>query len=296
MEQGPLSQQIVAAFAGLPHQLQMAARYVLDHPRDVALLSMREQARQANVNPATMTRLAQHLGVGGYDELRKRYAEAVRDGELGFAGRAVVQVKNQKLRGDSALAAEMMGSLARQFGDMANPEMAAALAAAARDLGRARRIFCLGLRSSHGAAWHFRYILSLFGNKGVLLDGPGGTGIDPIRDASSEDALFAVSVSRYTRATVETAAYVASRGVPVVALTDSAVAPLAKIARHVLIAPVESPSFFHTMAPTYALAEMLAVMVAGRSGKAALEALRRADRQMTDFNIHFFERSGARQR
>ena len=135
MEQGPFSQQIVAAFADMPQQLQTAARYVLDHPRDVALLSMREQARQASVNPATMTRLAKHLGVGGYHELRKRYAEAVRDGELGFAGRAVAQVKNQKLRGDSALAAEMMGSLARHFAEMANPDMAATLAAAARDLG-----------------------------------------------------------------------------------------------------------------------------------------------------------------
>ena len=59
MEGGPLTRPIVEAFNGLSPQLQTAARYVLDCPDDVALLSMREQARRAGVPPATMTRLAE---------------------------------------------------------------------------------------------------------------------------------------------------------------------------------------------------------------------------------------------
>ena len=46
MEHGPLTDRIVEAFDGMPAQLRTAARYVLDKPNDVALLSMREQARQ----------------------------------------------------------------------------------------------------------------------------------------------------------------------------------------------------------------------------------------------------------
>ena len=60
MDHGPLTEQIIEAFDTMPAQLQAGARYVLDRPRDVALLSMREQARQAGVQPATMTRLAKH--------------------------------------------------------------------------------------------------------------------------------------------------------------------------------------------------------------------------------------------
>lgn len=63
MQTGPLEKRIVHAFDALSGQLRIAARYVLDRPRDVALLSMREQARQAEVQPATMTRLAKHLGL-----------------------------------------------------------------------------------------------------------------------------------------------------------------------------------------------------------------------------------------
>src|SRR5881394_2078068 len=111
MDQGPLNNRIVTVFGTMSAQLQTAARYVLDRPKDVALLSMREQARQAGVQPATMTRLAKHLGMDGYDGVRELYAAAVRDGEIGFAGKAGAQVASQKLKGDKALAAEMLRSI-----------------------------------------------------------------------------------------------------------------------------------------------------------------------------------------
>ena len=71
MDRGPLTERIIRTFDEMPAQLQAGARYVLDRPRDVALLSMREQARQAGVQPATMTRLAKRLGMDGYDEVRE---------------------------------------------------------------------------------------------------------------------------------------------------------------------------------------------------------------------------------
>ncbi|HSS86697.1 MAG TPA: SIS domain-containing protein, partial [Reyranella sp.] len=100
MDRGPLNASIVEAFDILPPQLQTAARYMLDRPDDVALLSMREQARRAGVPAATMTRLAKRLGLEGYDQVRELYAGAVRAGTLGFAGKAGEQVEAQKLRGE----------------------------------------------------------------------------------------------------------------------------------------------------------------------------------------------------
>jgi DNA-binding MurR/RpiR family transcriptional regulator len=86
MDHGPLADRIIKAFDTMSGQLQTGARFVLERPRDVALLSMREQARRAGVQPATMTRLAKHLGMDGYDRVRELYAAAVRDGDIGFAG------------------------------------------------------------------------------------------------------------------------------------------------------------------------------------------------------------------
>ena len=65
-----VTQRISAEFEKLPDRMRRVGTYVLDHPEDVALLSMREQARRAGVPPAAMTRFAQRLGYAGYDELR----------------------------------------------------------------------------------------------------------------------------------------------------------------------------------------------------------------------------------
>lgn len=293
MEQGPFNAQIVEVFDTMSAQLQRAARYVLDHPSEVALSSMREQARQAGVQPATMTRLAKHLGLSGFDEMREQYAEALRGG-MGFAGRAGAQVASQKLKGDRGLAGEMVASLGQQLQGLGHTETLDAFIEAAAALSGAERIFCLGLRSSYPVAWHFHYILSLLGEQAILLDAPAGVGTDRLRGTTGNDALLAISIAPYTRATVETAQYAASSGVPVIAVTDSEIAPLAQMARHVIFVPVQSPSFFHTMTPAFAVAEILASLVAGHGGAASLEALRRQDELTAALNIHVRERSGKR--
>jgi len=295
MDGGPLTRPIVEAFDALSPQLQTAARYMLDCPDDVALLSMREQARRAGVPPATMTRLAKRLGLEGYDEVRALYAGAVRDGTLGFAGKAGVQVEAQKLRGERALAADMALTLSRQIARLAETPTLDRLADAAGRLHQARRIYCLGFRSCHAIAWHFHYMLSLLGDKTVMLDDAGGIGLDAIRDAGKGDVVLAASVEPYARATIEGARYAAQQGVPVVALTDSEVSPLAQIAVAMIPAATESPSFFHTMTPLLAVAEILAALVAGRSGQKALDALTRTEAQLAAFGVHL-PRRGTRER
>ncbi len=295
MEGGPLTRPIVEAFDALSPQLQTAARYVLDCPDDVALLSMREQARRAGVPPATMTRLAKRLGLEGYDEVRALYAGAVRDGTLGFAGKADQQVQTQKLRGERALAADMALTLSRQLARLAETPTLDRLADAAGRLHQARRIYCLGFRSCHVVAWHFHYMLSLLGDKAVMLDDAGGIGLDAIRDAGPADVVLAASIEPYARATIDGARYAHSQGVPVVALTDSEVSPLAQIAVAMIPAATESPSFFHTMTPLLAVAEILAALVAGRSGQKALDALTRTEAQLAAFGVHL-PRRGAKER
>jgi DNA-binding MurR/RpiR family transcriptional regulator len=281
-----LSKRIVAQFDGLSAQLQLAARYILDHPRDVALLSMREQARKAGVGPATMTRFAKRLGLSGYDAIRSTYADALRGGTLDFADKAGAQLKSQKLRGDKALAAEMLKTLIGQLSSLSEPEALERLVEAADHLVRARRIYCLGLRSSHSVAWHAHYILSFFGDRSVFLDALAAVGADQLRDATKEDVLLVASVAPYTRATVEIANYAASLGVTVIAITDSAVAPLAQLAKCAILVATESQSFFHTMSPAFAMAEILTALVAGRGGNAALNRVRQMERQLLALDVH----------
>jgi DNA-binding MurR/RpiR family transcriptional regulator len=286
VDRSPLKDKIAGAFQTMPAQLQAAARYVLEHPQDVALLTMREQARQAKLQPATMTRFAKHLGLEGYDAIRAIHADAMRSGDLGFSIKATGQVSRQRLKGGQALAAEMIGTVSSQTAALATPDMLRRFDAIAAQLAAARHVYCLGLRSSHAIAWHLHYIMGLCGVQGTYLENAGGTGADALAGAASDDVLFAVSVLPYTRAALELAAHAASHGIPVLAITDSEVSPLARIAEKAIIVSTHSPSFFHTMSAAFAAAEILGSLVAGRRGDRALEALRRMEHQFSALKIH----------
>ncbi|RWD93529.1 MurR/RpiR family transcriptional regulator [Mesorhizobium sp.] len=294
MIRAPLTDAIVEVFDTLPSQLQDAARYLLDNPEDVALLSMREQARRAGLQPWTMVRLAKRLGFDGYEPLRSLYANAMRQGELGFAGKAGTQLAHQEEVGDRALAAEMMKSLSSQIAELADPERLDSLAAAAERLHAARRIFCLGLRSSHPVVAHFAYVMSFLGEKAVMLDRSSGAGTDAIRLATAEDVLFVASVAPYTRLTVDLARRAAAGGVPVIALTDSIVSPLVGLAAQSVLVPTESPSFFHTMSPAFVVGEVLAALIAGKGGEKALASIRRTEDQLSQLDIHILPPRGRR--
>ncbi|WP_432289345.1 MurR/RpiR family transcriptional regulator (plasmid) [Aminobacter sp. BA135] len=294
MQNGPLSEMIVQAFDAMSEQLQSAARYVLDQPREVALLSMREQARQAQVQPATMTRLAKHLGFAGYEDLRQLYADAMRNDVTGFAGRVGAQARSQKLKGDHALATDMLSGVCTQIGSLSRAASLDGLVEAARRLSAARRVYCLGLRSSHSPAWHLHYVLSLAGKQAIMLDAIGGIGSDILGSAMRNDVLVAVSVLPYTRQTIELTEYAQSCGVSVVAITDSPVAPLAQLAACTVVVPTESPSFLHTMSPAFVVAEILGALVAGQASDAASEALASVDRQSAALNTHLKTRTKRR--
>jgi DNA-binding MurR/RpiR family transcriptional regulator len=188
----------------------------------------------------------------------------------------------------------MVRSLDIQIAGLADAATIERLVEAAGSLAGARNVYCLGLRSSHAAAWHIHYVLSLIGRRSILLDGFAGVGMDPMANAGRRDVLFAASVMPYTRATVEAAEHAKSAGLAIIAVTDSEVAPLAQIADHAVFVPTTSPSFFHTMTPAFAVAEILTALVAGMLGKSAIEALHRTDAHQRLFNVHISPRAAKR--
>ena len=285
-----------AGFDTLSPQLREAARWVIDHPDDVALLSTREQARRAGVTPATMTRLAQRLGLAGYDGVRRIYADAVRRRPDSYRGRAEELLVRREREGDAALVQDIFGSLAQHLRDLSTPEAVARLTAAADAVAAADHVYCLGLRSSFSVAYMFHYVRSLFGSRSVLVEGSGATAIDALRAIGRGDVLLAVSVKPYVRQSVDAATFAKARGARIIAVTDSDLSPLLPLSRDAIMVRTETPSFFHTMAPAFAAVECLAALVAARRGPEALAALDENERQLAAFGIYVISHAKGRRR
>jgi DNA-binding MurR/RpiR family transcriptional regulator len=278
--------ELTAGFDELPPQLKEAARWVIDHPADVALLTMREQARRAGIAPATLTRLAQRFRLKGYDEIRKLYAEAVRERPESYRGRAEELLQRRDSEGDEALVQDILSSLTRHLQQLSTPSATKRLRSAAEIIAKSKRVFCLGLRSTFSVAYSFHYARALFGADSVLVDGPGGIATDALRTIGPADVLLAISVKPYTRQTLQAVRYAGERGARVIAVTDSEVSPLAALSREMLIVGTETPSFFHTMAPAFAAIECLTALVAARRGAQTIKSLAASEQQLEAFDTY----------
>lgn len=282
----PFALSLAARRDALPAQLQKAAQWIADNPQDVALLSMREQARRADVQPATMTRLAQALGYDGYEAIRTLHRDALRSAAPGLAATAARRNRLGAQSQQDATAA-MLEQTAAQFAALGTAQSLAQLEQAASLIAQARRVYCLGLRSSHGVAWHVWYALSLITDRASLLDGIGGVGLDGLAQAQAGDVLFVCGVAPYTRAVVEAVMQARARAMRIVALTDSPLSPLVAPGDPALIVPTHSASFLHSMAPAFAMAETLVALVARGNDPAILARLEGLDRQLAGFNTYY---------
>lgn len=273
-------ERIKANLDGMPVQMQTAARFIMDHPSEVALLSMREQARKAGVPPATMTRLAQRIGFPGYQDLKDTYAEAIRDNVSWFSGRAVNMLSRQREYGEVSLVTETVDAITGAINELRRPAIVEKLIKAADVLERAKRIYCVGARATFPVAFLFDYTQRYYSDKICLLEGPGDSGIDLMDRVDSKDALLAVSLSPYANSTHRTAKLGHAAGAAIVAITDSESSPIARIASVAILVSAQSQSFFDTISPALTAAEILVALLASRAGPDVPKKVRQHERHL----------------
>ena len=262
-----LTQRIDQHFAALSPELQRAARWVREHPAELGLQSLRASARAAGVAPATLSRLSHALGLADFEAMRRPVVEALARGAAGAASLDSVPAASEAPPGSLAAVQQ------RNVASVAVRNTRAEIDAVADLMLRARSLCFLGLRASHGIAHHLRYACDWLRPGTVLASDASGALMDGIAQLGRDDALVVVSQAPYTRQSVECARLAHTAGVPVVALTDSSLSPLARLATHCLLFDAASPSFFHSMTGAQALAETLVAAVAARGGEPVVRRL-----------------------
>ena len=277
----------------LSPQLRRAATYLLDHHDEAASRSMRFVAARAGVQPATMVRLAQRLGCRGYEDLRDAFRNRVRQAGEGYQNRAA-RLQRRKSRGAlSYLASEMI------LADQANLETTLErvspdqLTSVAKAMSQARRLYFVGLRSLYPAAFYLHYGCRMFRDNTVLLDGRGGTFTDDMRGVNERDLMLVFSLRPYTTASVQAARYAAVRGARIVAVTDSSVSPLARLATYTLRVAAESPALFNSVVPAMSIAQVLVALLLAQGGQRALTAVAESEEQLVRMEAYWPEQEKA---
>jgi DNA-binding MurR/RpiR family transcriptional regulator len=274
--QTPPLEHLRLALPGLPGRLQEAGRFIARHDFDATTRSMRDLAAAAGLQPASFTRLAQALGHSGWDDFRDALIEARRPVPAPFSGR-VQPAREKNARGAAGIAAGMIVADAESLTHLE----AAPIAAAAKALHGARRIWVAGFRSCRSVAELLHYQLRLFRPDAVRLI--GGAGPDDLDFGAfrAGDAVVVIGFAPYSRSSVLAAHAARESECTIVALADTVAAPMAEGADHFLkFDAAATPGFFPSLTGAIASAQALAAAVFTLGGEAAQTHLRETETRL----------------
>jgi DNA-binding MurR/RpiR family transcriptional regulator len=264
-----LARRITDSYSELPGRLQGIARYVLGHPDAMALSTVAEIAREAQVPPSAVIRFANALGYSGFTELQRVYRERL------VARSATYRERIEEMRrtgGDQGhVLPQLVDSSIRELERLREHLDAKRLRAAADLVLGADSVFLLAQRRAFAVAAYLAYGLAQLEFRAFLLDSVGGMLRQQAGMARRGSVLIAASFRSYTREVVEAAELAQGQGAAVIAITDQAVSPLAKFARVTLLVgddpTVQFRSLVAPLCAAQALVMALGYAIAERNAK-----------------------------
>jgi DNA-binding MurR/RpiR family transcriptional regulator len=251
--------------ATMSRRFQQVARYIVQNPNSVALDSVKAIAANAGVQPSTLVRFAQALDYGGFSEMQKVFQSRLLTSAPGFRERL------EALRtevGETPETANLAFLRQLAVADMAGLQHLldtveeAELEAAAKLMAGARTIYVLGQLRAFPVASYISYALTHLRRDSRLIDGAGGLAGEQAALMGPEDLLLAVSFRHYAREVVDIAEAAGSNDVPILAITDSQLSPLAKRATCWFEVPEGEFNFSRSLAAPMCLAQALIICMA----------------------------------
>jgi DNA-binding MurR/RpiR family transcriptional regulator len=271
-----VSAQIDAHLHRLTPAERRVAAVVADDPEAVAFGTVADVARRAGTSGATVVRLATKLDFDGFVELqasvREELARRLRPASERIRRPAAGDVLGTALAVEMANVAETLEGVDRAAFDEAVRLLSGPTVRSARFVPGGR-VFLLSGDASSGVASSFAGELSMLRPGVVLLEGSEVRVARLLADVRPSDVMVVIDLARYDRAVLEAAGRATERGAALVALTDSALSPLAAAAAVSFTASVTGAGPFDSHVGLLALANALLAGVAARLRRSATDRL-----------------------
>ncbi|MGD2177551.1 MAG: MurR/RpiR family transcriptional regulator [Anaerolineae bacterium] len=255
--QKTISDKIASAFPDLPRGQRQVARFIIDNEQFVAFASTAEVAEEAGVSAATVVRLCQALGYEGYPHLRASIRQ--RFHRFMTTTQRLEERLSAPVPKDDVLArafATSIESIKHTMGLITPEEFQAAVDA----IGQAAGILVVGGGLSAPPALLLSHSLKVMGFR-VREVTTGGVPLSLEHSTlQSDELLICIGFWRYFREIVATMHRAKAIGATRIAITDSEVSPLARLADYAFVATTESVG--HSASPLASIALIDAIVAA----------------------------------
>lgn len=250
--------KIQSELPGFSKGQKQIARFILEHYDKAAFMTASRLGVTVGVSESTVVRFATELGYDGYPHLQRALQEMIRN--------KLTSVQRMEVAGDCMGGRDVLQTVLHADTDMIRVTLDEidrdAFQGAVDALMGAKRIYILGVRSSSALASFLGFYFNLlFENVTLVHTNSVSEIFEQVLRVGPGDVLFGISFPRYSKRTLSAMKYARDRGARVIALTDSQLSPLARVADHVLLARSDMASFVDSLVAPLSVINALIVAV-----------------------------------
>ena len=250
--------KIQSELPGFSKGQKQIARFILEHYDKAAFMTASRLGVTVGVSESTVVRFATELGYDGYPHLQRALQEMIRN--------KLTSVQRMEVAGDRMGGRDVLQTVLHADTDMIRVTLDEidrdAFQGAVDALMGAKRIYILGVRSSSALASFLGFYFNLlFENVTLVHTNSVSEIFEQVLRVGPGDVLFGISFPRYSKRTLSAMKYARDRGARVIALTDSQLSPLARVADHVLLARSDMASFVDSLVAPLSVINALLVAV-----------------------------------
>ena len=250
--------KIQSELPGFSKGQKQIARFILEHYDKAAFMTASRLGVTVGVSESTVVRFATELGYAGNPHLQRALQEMIRN--------KLTSVQRMEVAGDRMGGRDVLQTVLHADTDMIRVTLDEidrdAFQGAVDALMGAKRIYILGVRSSSALASFLGFYFNLlFENVTLVHTNSVSEIFEQVLRVGPGDVLFGISFPRYSKRTLSAMKYARDRGARVIALTDSQLSPLARVADHVLLARSDMASFVDSLVAPLSVINALIVAV-----------------------------------
>ncbi len=278
-----LSERIQRSSPGFSKGQRAIARYIHEHPDQVAFMTASKLGATVGVSESTVVRFATEIGYSGYPALQRAMQEMIRS--------KLTSVQRLEMTSRNIGAEKLLDAVLDQDIDILKRTKETidreAFYRAADALMGAKKVYVLGAGSSLALATFLAHYLRLIYDTVQLVEATSeATILQQIVRAGKDDAVIAISFPRYSKKAAKTLRYASDRGMVTVAITDSPLSPLAEHAAHLLLARSDMVSFVDSLVGPQSVINALIVTVAIRKKQEVADTLRKIESIWDEYGVY----------
>ena len=248
---------IQAQYPKLSKGQKLIAQYILNNYDKVAFMTACKLGETVGVSESTVVRFATTLGYSGYPKLQDALQELIKN-KLTTVQR--VDMANE-YSDDSTILKKVLKSDIDNIKDTLESIDEKHFEEAANKLLKARKIYILGMRSSFTIAQYLGFYLDIILDNVHIIRTDMGDAFEQTVKMNKDDVLIAISFPRYSKRSYQIVEHAKEKGTDIIAITDSKFAPVASLAKDLLLVKSNMASFVDSLVPAFSVVNALIVAV-----------------------------------